>query len=70
MVDLRALETVLMAADGELASTVTPEIEVGLTALGLRDLLDHAREVRASDKQVIGYIVTQIVNANRTQLVS
>lgn len=70
MVDLRALETVLMGADGELASAVTPEIEAGLTSLGLRDLLDHAREVRTSDSQVIRYVVTQVVNANKTQLVS
>ncbi len=60
MVELNALLAVIMGVDGEPVSRITPEIEQGLTALGLQELLDLARETCASDEQVIGFLLNQV----------
>jgi hypothetical protein len=70
MVDLQALVAVLLDANGELTSVITPEIETSLLALGLQELLDHAREVCADDEKVVEYIVRQVVAANKAEVAS
>ena len=70
MVDLRALVAVLLTESGELTNIVTPEIEAGLLALGLQELLDHSRELHSSDEKVIECIVKQVLAANKADLAS
>lgn len=60
MVEFNAVLAVLMTEEGECATRITPEIEEGLTALGLLELLDLGRETCSSDEQVIGFVLTQV----------